>query len=229
MWSWAGMLMASLPCRTLASGPHGTIFRLSTSTELQNRNPKRTFSPPKDGWQKGWLFIDWFQQSSHEISWHCHLLHMADLAYMCSWPLGWSWGSFYITVPLQGTDWCSCLSRETSTALTARLQHSLKKSLTTRLEIVLPADLNSSPLKIQHMTSLLVMNKQDQQPNHIANSSHLGKQKRSQGGNLCLQGWEHNRALRKSISVSWYLLVGPVVKIPHSQWRDPGFDPCSGN
>ena len=142
--------------------------------QLQSRTQRgHSHAQGIDGKKAGSSLADF--KSSYEVSCHYHLLHMADLAYRCSWPLGRSWWSFYMTAPLQRTDRCPCLSREPSTTLTARLQHSLQKILTTKLEIVLPADLNSSPLKTQHLTSQLAMNKQDQQPNHIVNSSCLGK------------------------------------------------------
>lgn len=221
--------MASSPHRALASGLNGTIFRLYTSTELQNRTQRGHSHPQRIGGKKAGSSLTNFNNP--------HMKFLDTVTY-CTWltrPTGaaapWegAGGHFISLYHYKDQTGAHALVEKPAQLWQQDCNTLWKKSLTTKLEIVLPADLNSSPPKIQHLTSLLVVNKQDQQPNDIANSSHLGKQKRSQGGNLCLQGWEHNTAVRKSISVNWYLPVGPVVKIPHSQWRGPGFDPCSGN
>lgn len=44
-------------------------------------------------------------------------------------------------------------------------------------------------------------NKTNKQPNHIVNSSCLGKWERSQRGSLHLKGWTHNRAVRNGLHI----------------------------
>lgn len=174
---------------------------------------KRTFSPPKDRWQKAGSSLTDFNNP--------HMKFLDTVTY-CTWLaglqvqllLGRSWRSFLTHCTTAEDRLVPMPQQRNQHNFDSKIATLSEKSLTTKWEIkstqLIP---HHAPLKIQHLTSL-VMNKQDQQPNHIANSSHLGKQKESGGRSHNNTGMEYNRAVRKNISVNWYLPVGPVVKIP---------------
>lgn len=76
-------------------------------------------------------------------------------------------GAIWCDYPTAENGQCLCLSREPGTILTARLQHSWQKNpLTTKLEIVLPADPSSSPSKTWHLSEPSAGSEQARRQSH---------------------------------------------------------------